>query len=241
MKKFSLLVFMAFLTLTMQAQGIGDWRQQDMTQRYQLLRIGDYSSVFWSTTTTWHDGKSCYIMQPANAPATKVLLTRVEVPSFQQAETMTIKVNGEKATCKGKKVTHETLGTWDMLVFRDGKGNIRDVLLRVEDNSQEAMERAIAHDAEVAEEGYPEVDGLFGLVSVRPMTRGILERYSKEDLRLMQWEIYARHNAPIPDPRYWDYFDRQPWYNKNAVNKTLLSDLEFFNISLIKTIESGKK
>lgn len=231
---------MTFMAVTMQAQGIGNWRQQDMTQRYQLLRIGDYSSVFWSTTSTWQDGKACYIMQPANAAATQVLLTKVEPPSFQQTETMTIKVKGEKATCKGKKVTHETLGTWDMLVFRDGKGNIKNVLLRVADNSQEAMENALAHDELVAQEGYPEVDGLFGLVSVRPMTRGILERYSKEDLRLMQWEIYARHNAPIPDPRYWDYFDRQPWYHKSAVNKTLLSDLEFFNISLIKTIEAGK-
>ena len=234
-KKICFMTLLACFAIAVQAQN-SDWRDDDLAQRNQLLRMGDYSSAFWSTTISWHDGQSAYVMEPANAGATKVLLTRLQIPGGQQKETLTIKVKGEKATCKGKLVTHETLGTWDMLVFRDSKGRILDVLLRV-DNSQEAMQQGIERDAEVAAGEYPGVDGRFGFVSVRPLTRGLLRQFSKEDLRLMQWEVYARHGAPIPDPRYWDYFDSLPWYHKSGDSKVLFSDVEQFNISLIKTME----
>ncbi len=238
MKKLFLLIICACFGMALQAQN-NNWRNEDLSQRYQLLRMGDFSKNFWSTTISWHDGESGYIMEPANATATKVLLTRIQMPEGKQDETLTIKVKGEKATCKGKYVTHETLGTWDMLVFRDKKGNIFNVLLRV-DNSQSAIAEGIDRDEEVAEGEYEGVDGRFGFASVRPLTKGILRHFSKEDLRLMQWEIYARHGAAIPDPRYWDYFDQQPWYHKRVADKVLFSDVEFFNFSLIQTIEAGK-
>ena len=238
MKKMLLLMLCACFALTMQAQDT-QWRENDLAQRQQLLRMGDFSKKFWSTTISWHDGENGYIMEPVNANATKVLLTRIPMSEDKKKEAMTIKVKGEKATCKGKYVTHETLGTWDMLVFRDGKGNILDVLLRV-DNSQEAIAEGIERDEEVAEGAYDGVDGRFGFVSVRPLTRGLLKHFAKEDLRLMQWEVYARHGAAIPDPRYWNYFDDQPWYQKTGTDKVRFTDVELFNFSLIQSVEAGR-
>lgn len=63
-----------------------------------------------------------------------------------------------------------------------------------------------------------------------------------EDLRVLRNEIYAKHGRIFKDAKLQKYFEAQPWYkadpnftDENA--KNILSDIEFKNISTIKTEE----
>jgi len=63
-----------------------------------------------------------------------------------------------------------------------------------------------------------------------------------EDLRVLRNEIFAKHGRIFKDPKLQKYFEAQPWYkadpnftDENASN--VLSEVEFKNISLIKTQE----
>ena len=89
-------------------------------------------------------------------------------------------------------------------------------------------------------DGYPELDGLYGFASVVPLTRGMLERFPKNALRLMQWEMYARHGLPILDPAYQNYFNKQPWYKPTGSRTVDMSDMEIINFRLIQTVEFEK-
>lgn len=91
------------------------------------------------------------------------------------------------------------------------------------------------------DDGYPELDGFYSFASVVPLTRGMLERFPKNALRLMQWEMYARHGLPIRDPAYKDYFNNRPWYKPTGSHTLDMTDLEVINFRLIQTIEFEKK
>ena len=90
------------------------------------------------------------------------------------------------------------------------------------------------------DDGYPELDGFYSFASVVPLTRGMLERFPKNALRLMQWEMYARHGLPILDPAYQNYFNGQPWYKPTGSRTLDMTDLEVINFRLIQTIEFEK-
>lgn len=91
------------------------------------------------------------------------------------------------------------------------------------------------------DDGYPELDGFYSFVSVVPLTRGMLERFPKNALRLMQWEMYARHGLPILDPAYQRYFNERPWYKPTGSRTLDMTDLEVINFRLIQTVEFEKK
>ena len=88
---------------------------------------------------------------------------------------------------------------------------------------------------------YPELDGYYSFASVVPLTRGMLERFPKNALRLMQWEMYARHGLPIRDPAYKDFFSKVPWYKPTGSHTLDMTDLEVINFRLIQTVELEKK
>ncbi len=91
------------------------------------------------------------------------------------------------------------------------------------------------------DDGYPELDGFYSFASVVPLTRGMLERFPKNALRLMQWEMYARHGLPILDPAYQNYFNGRPWYKPTGSHTLDMTDLEVINFRLIQTVEFEKK
>ena len=58
----------------------------------------------------------------------------------------------------------------------------------------------------------------------------------QEVLTLIKGEIYARHGDTFANPQTQKYFDAQPWYKKSG-KKVVLTDVERFNIALIKQAE----
>ena len=90
------------------------------------------------------------------------------------------------------------------------------------------------------DDGYPELNGFYSFASVVPLTRGMLERFPKNALRLMQWEMYARHGLPILDPAYQNYFNGCPWYKPTGSRTLDMTDLEVINFRLIQTVEFEK-
>lgn len=79
------------------------------------------------------------------------------------------------------------------------------------------------------------VDGKWAFASVIPLTHELLKLFPKETLELMRAEIYARHGDTFKSPANQKYFDQQPWYKKSS-NPVVLTDIEKFNVALIKQV-----
>ncbi len=90
-------------------------------------------------------------------------------------------------------------------------------------------------------------DSLFGdytFLSVRQIDQNEIKNTSKEKLRIMRNEIYARYGYQFKDSSMTNYFNNQIWYKKKYFDCDLtdyLTDIEKYNIDLIKNYEDGKK
>lgn len=83
------------------------------------------------------------------------------------------------------------------------------------------------------------IDGKWAFASVIPLTHEMLRCFPKDVLELMRAEIYARHGDTFKSAANQKYFDQQPWYKKS--NKpVVLTDIEKFNVALIKQVMEGK-
>ena len=69
-----------------------------------------------------------------------------------------------------------------------------------------------------------------------------LASYSKEELRLMRNEIFARHGYIFKSKDLQDYFAKQQWYQpfEADLSRIHLSQAEAVNVELIKTYENRK-
>ena len=79
------------------------------------------------------------------------------------------------------------------------------------------------------------IDGKWAFASVIPLTHELLKLFPKETLELMRAEIYARHGDTFKSAANQKYFDQQPWYKKSG-KKVILTDIEKFNVALIKQV-----
>lgn len=79
------------------------------------------------------------------------------------------------------------------------------------------------------------IDGKWAFASVIPLTHELLKLFPKDVLELMRAEIYARHGDSFKNTATEQYFKRQPWYKKSR-KTVVLSDIERFNVSLIKQV-----
>ena len=85
-----------------------------------------------------------------------------------------------------------------------------------------------------------EVSGQWAFASVRPVTRGMLYRFSKDILRLMRNEIYARHGHQFPTaPDLQRHFTAQTWYQP-LKNPTPLTPIEQLNVQIIQVEENSR-
>ncbi|MBK6263604.1 YARHG domain-containing protein [Marivirga sp. S37H4] len=77
--------------------------------------------------------------------------------------------------------------------------------------------------------------------SIRVIPIEELKIYSKEELRLMRNEIFARYGYTFKSPQLADYFNRQTWYHQNPKTneevESYLTNIEIRNIESIRTIE----
>lgn len=86
---------------------------------------------------------------------------------------------------------------------------------------------------------YEGLPGRWAVASVMPLTHQLLRLFPKDVLTLMRGEIYARHGDTFSNPDTQRYFDAQPWYKKSG-KSVVLTDIERFNYSLIKQVETSK-
>ena len=82
------------------------------------------------------------------------------------------------------------------------------------------------------------ISGRFPHASERLLTASDLQYLSKEDLRIMRNEIFARHGYIFQTQAMKTYFQNQSWYSPryNNVN-SMLSSIEQKNIALIQRYE----
>lgn len=99
--------------------------------------------------------------------------------------------------------------------------------------------------AEIGTKSFPPSDyfsGRFTQASLRPLSKNELEKMSKEDLKIMRNEIFARYGYRFkPGGEMDKYFEKQDWYSAQHDNvNDFLTGLEKENLKLIKQVESEK-
>lgn len=346
-----LIALMCCLPMMALAQNnVPERTKKEMSQRDAMLKPADESPAFWGSPSTWHDGYNVFTLSKNKKGNYELIRMDVDHVTGEKSNPRTwreIQLKKGKAQVKGGNlvVEHNTIGTWDLLIFFDKKHEVHDVLIRYTGpdsrlplelaadthyaydglyhfyaNEKDVEKGLVTIPAQANEKvlfgadlysgsnmymkkrnepgqsynitpdgiqyyshgalttwniqmtqqgmkvksdraarkrhfpdlgaefeltreyaGYPGVGGIYSFGSVRPATRPVLEKYPKSALRIMRWEIYARHGAPIADPAYRDYFDRQPWYENKNLHQVEMSDIELLNFSLMQTIENEKK
>lgn len=80
--------------------------------------------------------------------------------------------------------------------------------------------------------------GEYPVVSERMITAAEISGCSKEDLKIMRNEIFARHGYIFQSKEMKTYFGKQKWYKgKYKDVNNLLSDVEIHNIKVIQEVE----
>jgi len=72
---------------------------------------------------------------------------------------------------------------------------------------------------------------------IRKLTSGDLTYLSKEQLKIARNEIYARHGHMFQTKDMQAYFSKQSWYRENPYYTGKLTDIESYNVELIKSRE----
>ncbi|RKF50464.1 hypothetical protein BCY92_21770 [Bacillus wiedmannii] len=72
---------------------------------------------------------------------------------------------------------------------------------------------------------------------IRKLTSADLTYVSKEQLKIARNEIYARHGHLFQTQDMQSYFSKQSWYRKNPYFTGELTDIESYNVELIKSRE----
>jgi len=85
--------------------------------------------------------------------------------------------------------------------------------------------------------GYVYNGFIFPDSDIRKLTSADLTYLSKEQLKIARNEIYARHGHIFQTKDMQAYFAKQPWYRENPYFKGTLTDIETYNIELIKSTE----
>ena len=84
------------------------------------------------------------------------------------------------------------------------------------------------------------IPGRFPQASERLLTASDLQGLSKNDLKIMRNEIFARHGYIFQTQDMKSYFRNQSWYSPQSSNVTAkLSNIEIKNIELIKGYENN--
>lgn len=76
--------------------------------------------------------------------------------------------------------------------------------------------------------------------NTKKLTPDVIEKLSKDKLRLARNEIYARHGMVFKSNELNQYFSTKSWYKPAPSYNGELNDIESYNINLIKRIEASK-
>ena len=102
----------------------------------------------------------------------------------------------------------------------------------------ERKENEIVVEKPVVNNNIPSVYGRFPQASERLLTDSDLRYLSKEELKIMRNEIFARHGYIFQTEAMKTYFRNQSWYSPLYSNvNAMLTGIEHKNIALIKSYE----
>lgn len=105
----------------------------------------------------------------------------------------------------------------------------------VKKNSKNNDVSDVTGDSEVDTQKYP---GKYPEGSITLLNAGDLNGYSRQQLRIMRNEIFARHGYIFNSEDLRNYFEKQSWYRAENYNvDNLLSRIERSNVALIKSLE----
>ena len=90
--------------------------------------------------------------------------------------------------------------------------------------------------------GKLDFEGKYPEMSMREITKEELTKKSKEELKIMRNEVYARYGMIFQKNGDMDkYFSKQDWYSKQTENtEKFLTQLEKDNIKLVLEVEKSK-
>ena len=117
--------------ITAQVSGRAD-RATQIQWSQQFAQIGDLSDAFIASQTMWTDGFYVYVLHSTEG---KMYLEPVSMQLLPEKQPQTIELvrkNG-KLTEKSSKdvVSHEIIGGWDLLVFRDKNQKTKNTFVSV--------------------------------------------------------------------------------------------------------------
>ena len=138
-----------------------------------------------------------------------------------------VKISGNKITSSGFGMDAE------FVIYT--KENVRGILESYTENGKKSYEFGNYVGALFMPGKYPEM-------SIREITKEELVKKSKEELKIMRNEVYARYGMTFKKGGDMDkYFSKQDWYYSNVENaEKFLSQLEKDNIKLVLEIEKQK-
>lgn len=120
-------------------------------------------------------------------------------------------------------------------------GRVREMLNQfVSDSIDKAQAEAWQIESEMQQQS-KSVESLFDEVSCRPLLEYDLQGLSKDELRILRNEIYARHGLIFHSEDLTEYFNQFSWYHPytsdaEKVHKSM-TDVEKENINFIKKKE----
>ena len=78
--------------------------------------------------------------------------------------------------------------------------------------------------------------GYYHITSSRLLTEEDIKGKTKNELKIMRNEIFARHGYIFGSKDMKQYFSKQSWYRPTTSNVTL-SSIEHYNVNFIKSYE----
>ena len=137
----------------------------------------------------------------------------------------------------GGTAEYKRLNGQELLIIRDKKGKLTDVLVVGTYETVPGTKTAVINS--VSRTGIP---GKYPFTSIRVMIWKELAVFTLDELDIMRNEIFARHGHTFKTAKYRDYFNAQSWYEasvNDASNR--LTEIEQLNVEQIVRIQNFKR
>ncbi|MEK4738603.1 MULTISPECIES: TcaA 3rd/4th domain-containing protein [Bacillus] len=102
---------------------------------------------------------------------------------------------------------------------------------------KKSVEKTVVYNVTPPTTGYVYNGFIFPDSDIRKLTSADLTYLSKEQLKIARNEIYARHGHMFQTKDMQAYFSKQSWYRENPYFTGTLTDIEVYNVELIKSRE----
>lgn len=102
---------------------------------------------------------------------------------------------------------------------------------------KKSVEKTVIYNVTPPTTGYVYNGFIFPDSDIRKLTSADLTYLSKEQLKIARNEIYARHGHMFQTKDMQAYFSKQSWYRENPYFTGTLTDIEVYNVELIKSRE----